>query len=46
MWDSTHNGRTEEDATDDFGDDTRLLELLERPVEHTTEDDDYTSLVE
>lgn len=46
MRDSTHYGRTEEDATNDFGNNTRLLELLERPVEQATEDDDDSSLVE
>lgn len=42
--DAAHDRRAEEDAADDFGDDARLTDLGEGPVERAAEDDDYAGL--
>jgi hypothetical protein len=42
--DSTHHGRTEDDAADDFGDDARLADEFEQPSETLGEDDDDAEL--
>jgi len=38
--DSPHDRRPQKDAADDFSDDSRLADLLERPVKQVTHDDD------
>lgn len=38
--DAHHDGRAEQDAADDLGDDTRLAEVAERVVQQAAEDDD------
>lgn len=44
MWNATKNGRAQEDAANDLGDDSGLSDLGKGVVEESAEDDNDSSL--